>query len=387
MKAHFKRSMKEYEARYLKEKLKETEQKVEEGAKHLDASKDMYKLTYSQEDTRMGLSSTLASSSINNHAKNRKTLTKRSMSLNKKTRIMHSSENISNSSTYSPSSSPKDYVVKQEGVDMEDNNNDLIIDESASLIDEKGTERDLKDIESEQNTAESNADEITKRYCNDINNVAKEEDIVVDDNFDNQEEAFVSSKRRRIPSDNSSISSRNESIKIYRNSDFKNNFSSNRVLENYSVGEDCSENEEENINNPGDRFQDGQDCDSSIEEELNTKCNWCQRSGPCSIKMHVSEETELERTKEERNDTLGNEYSRQNKKSGQKKGFCNERCFSLYRRAAFKKNRRCEWCRRPSKQPLTVKDNKHRYFCRYVITEHEKMPVPNEYNQVLLFTA
>ena len=41
MKAHFKRSMKEYEARYLKEKQKETGQKVEEGAKHLDASKDM----------------------------------------------------------------------------------------------------------------------------------------------------------------------------------------------------------------------------------------------------------------------------------------------------------------------------------------------------------
>ena len=247
MKAHFKRSMKEYQARYLKEKHKETEQKVEEGPKHLDASKDMLKRTYSQEDTRMGLSSSLASTSINNHAKDTKTLTKRSISLNKRTCKMHSSENISNSSTYSPSSSPKDYVVKQEGVDMEDNNNDLIIDESVSPIDEKGTERDLKDIESEQNTAESNSDEITNRYNNDINDVAKEEDIVVDDNFDDQEEPFVTSKRRRIPSDNSSISSRNESIKIYRNSDFKNDFPSNRVLENYSVGEDCSENEEENI--------------------------------------------------------------------------------------------------------------------------------------------
>ena len=368
MKAHFKRSMKEYEARYLKEKHKETEQKVEEGPKHLDANKSMPKLTYSQEDTRMGLSSSLASSSINNHAKDTKTLTKRSMSLNKKTCNMHSSENISNSSTYSPSSSPKDHFVKQEGVDMEDNNNDLIIDESVSPISEKETERDLKDIEAEQDTAESKSDKITNRYNNDIDNVAKEEDIVVDDNFDEQEEHFVSSKRRRIPSDNSSISSRNESMKIYRNSDFKNNLSSNRVFESYSVGEGCSDDEEENIINPGNRLQDGQDCDSSIEEELNTKCNWCQRTGPCSIKMHVSEGTEPERTKEEQNCTLGNEYSRQSKKSGQKKGFCNERCFSLYRRAAFKKNRRCEWCRRPSKQPLTVKDNKHRYFCRYVST-------------------
>ena len=112
----------------------------------------------------MGLSSSLASSSINNHAKDTKTLTKRSMSLNKRTCNMHSSENISNSSTYSPSSSPKDHLVKQEGVDMEDNNNDLIIDESVSPISEKETERDLKDIEGEQDSAESKSDKITNRY-------------------------------------------------------------------------------------------------------------------------------------------------------------------------------------------------------------------------------
>ena len=89
MKAHFKRSMKEYEAKFLKERHKEKEQKAEKGPEHLDARKNMPKLTYSQEDTRMSLASSLPSSSITHRTKDTKTLTKRSFPLHKRVNNMH----------------------------------------------------------------------------------------------------------------------------------------------------------------------------------------------------------------------------------------------------------------------------------------------------------
>ena len=128
------------------------------------------------------------------------------------------------------------------------------------------------------------------------------------------------------------------------------------ILENAILeDEEVSENEEENVNITQERLDDSRNCDNSVEEEMNRKCNWCQRPGPCSIIMQVSEPIDGDGRKHILKDQR---YQRD------KKAFCSERCFSLYRRAAFKKNRRCEWCRRPSKHPLPVKDDKNRHFCR-----------------------
>ena len=361
MKAHFKRSMKEYEAKYLREKNKETQKNAKIASEHLDANKNMPKLHHYQEDTRMNVASTVVSSSVTNCMKDAKTLTKRS--LHKRTLTMHSSEDMNSAKTYFPSNSSKDQVLKQEedDVDMEDNNNDLVIDEGDSVADEKETQRPLNMIESEQNNSKGSADKDTD-YDDDVNDAAMERDIVVDDDLDGEEEHFVSSKRRRIPSDSGSTFSTSQFMKAHKRDDSQLDIIMNRRPEYFAFDEECSENEEENINTTADRIEDGEECDNSIEEELNIKCNWCQRPGPCSIKMQVSEDTNEERKDKNGDRILSDSQSCQN--FGQKKAFCNERCFSLYRRAAFKKNRRCEWCRRPSKQPLSVKDDKHRYFCR-----------------------
>ena len=91
----------------------------------------------------------------------------------------------------------------------------------------------------------------------------------------------------------------------------------------------------------------GQNCDTFQEEreggEDMRKCSWCQRPGLCPLV-------------ESSGGIAG---------GGKCKAFCSERCFSQYRRAAFKKNRRCDWCHRPGKQPLNlVKDELNRQFCR-----------------------
>ena len=370
MKAHFKRSMKEYEAKYLREKNKETQKNAKIASEHLDANKNMPKLHHYPEDTLMNVASTVASSSVTNCMKDAKKLTKRS--LHKRTLSMHSPEDMNSAKTYCSSNSSKDQLLKQEeDVDMEDNNNDLVIDEGESIVDEKETQRHLNMIESEQNDTKHSADKDTD-YDDDVNDEAMERDIVVDDDLEGEEEQFVSSKRRRIPSDCGSAVSTSQFMKAHRRDNCQKDISMNKLIfhnltpeqksEYYPFDEEYSENEEENINTTADRIEDGEECDNSIEEELNVKCNWCQRPGPCSIKMQVSEDANEERTDKNGDRKLSDSQSCQN--FGQKKAFCNERCFSLYRRAAFKKNRRCEWCRRPSKQPLSVKDDKHRYFCR-----------------------
>merc|ERR1711994_553298 len=90
--------------------------------------------------------------------------------------------------------------------------------------------------------------------------------------------------------------------------------------EYFPFDEECSENEDENINTTADRIEDGEECDNSIEEELNIKCNWCQRPGPCSIKMQVSEDANEERTDKNGDRKLSDSQSCQN--FGQKKAFC-----------------------------------------------------------------
>ena len=360
MKAHFKRSMKEYEAKYLRENNKETKKNAKIASEHLDANKNTPKLHHYQEDTLMNVASTVASSSVTNCMKDAKTLTKRS--LHKRTLSMHSPEDLNSAKTYFSSNSSKDQLLKQEeDVDMEDNNNDLVIDEGDSVVDEKETQRHLNMIESEKNDSKCSADKDTD-YDDDVNDAAMERDIVVDDDLDGEEEHFFLAKRRRIPSDSGSTVSTSQYMKAHRRDDCQKDVITNNRPDYFPFDEECSENEEENINTTADRIEDGEECDNSIEEERNTKCNWCQRPGPCSIKMQVSEDANEERKDKNGDRKLSDSQSCQN--FGQKKAFCNERCFSLYRRAAFKKNRRCEWCRRPSKQPLSVKDNKHRYFCR-----------------------
>lgn len=53
------------------------------------------------------------------------------------------------------------------------------------------------------------------------------------------------------------------------------------------------------------------------------------------------------------------------------KSFCSERCFAQYRRAAFKKTRVCDWCRKAVGKEveslMTVQDKDTQLqFCKYV---------------------
>ena len=366
MKAHFKRSMKEYEAKYLKENNNEKKPKSKFGSEQLDEGKNMPKFNHSQEETQMNIASSVASSSMNTTIKDTKTTTKRSFLSHKRAYNIHCSGNMKSSVMNFHSNLSQDHLKQEEGdVDMEDNNNELIIDESESVEDSKETLRDVRIDETHEKVFESNLDN-NRKYNDSATHEGKEEDIVVDDEIDGEEDHCFSSKRRRTPSENQSVPSSSQLIKAYRTDcNPENDILKKQLSESFSIGEDESENEDDNINITSDAIEDGQDCDNSLKE-VNIKCNWCQRAGPCSIKMHVSDETKPERMEGEGKNILRDHHSRQNKHSREKKVFCNERCFSLYRRAAFKKNRRCEWCRRPSKQPLLVKDNKHRHFCRYV---------------------
>ena len=109
MKAHFKRSMKEYEAKYLKEHNKEKQQKPKLGSEHLDVSRNMPKVNHSQEETRMNIASSVASPSANDTIKDTKTTTKRSLPLNKRTYNFKCSDNMKSSITQFQSNLSKDH--------------------------------------------------------------------------------------------------------------------------------------------------------------------------------------------------------------------------------------------------------------------------------------
>ena len=71
-----------------------------------------------------------------------------------------------------------------------------------------------------------------------------------------------------------------------------------------------------------------------------TQCFWCKREGVCQIVTNQSED-------------------------GGETGFCTERCFSQFRRASFKKNRKCDYCFRPWKvtEVTALDPDSSKQFC------------------------
>ena len=356
MKAHFKRSMKEYEAKYLKDNKNEKPNKPKIGSENQAANKNMPKPNHSQE-TQMNLATSVAHTSFINSTKDTKTPTKRSFPFQKRAYSnIHSEENPNLSKhAQSQSNECRNYAVKEEyDIDMEDNNNQLVIDESDSIVEKQDVVATFRNDDTKQISTEIDRDITLESKTDDVEE-SKEEDIVVDDDVDRHPGQQLPLKRSRIVSgDVPSLpsSTQNLKTKTYTHNPIpRRDILENAILED----EEVSENEEENVNITQERLDDSRNCDNSVEEEMNRKCNWCQRPGPCSIIMQVSEPIDGDGRKHILKDQR---YQRD------KKAFCSERCFSLYRRAAFKKNRRCEWCRRPSKHPLPVKDDKNRHFCR-----------------------
>jgi hypothetical protein len=55
--------------------------------------------------------------------------------------------------------------------------------------------------------------------------------------------------------------------------------------------------------------------------------------------------------------------TRPSSSASSKKSFCSERCFSHYRRAAFKKNKACDWCRKKNEGTIIDGDTQLQ-FCK-----------------------
>ena len=357
MKAHFKRSMKEYEAKYLKDK-NDKQNKPKIGSENQTTNKNMPKPNHSQE-TQMNLASSVANTPFINSTKDTKTPTKRSFPFRKRAYSnIHSEENPNlDIQSQTQTNECRQYSVKEEcDIDMEDNNNQLVIDESDSIAEKQDVVTTFRNDDTKQPSTEIT---MNKHLDSDNDTVdeGNEEDIVVDDDVDRHPGQQLPLKRSRIisgdvPSLPSSTQNTAAKTSTY-NTIPRIDILENTILE----AEEESENEDENVNITQEILEDNRNCDSLVEEERNRKCNWCQRPGPCSIIMQVSEPIDGEGRKH-----ILRDQRFQNQRD--KKAFCSERCFSLYRRAAFKKNRRCEWCRRPSKHPLPVKDDKNRHFCR-----------------------
>ena len=134
MKAHFKRSLKEYEAKYLKDNKHE---KINKPSKGLDdASKtktDMPKPNYYQE-TQHNLTPSVARASLmNSSKKDSKTARKTSHPIYYRASSPRHSKQVedpeSNSGPIDLKTSARYSMPKLCDMDMEDNNNELVIDE------------------------------------------------------------------------------------------------------------------------------------------------------------------------------------------------------------------------------------------------------------------
>ena len=362
MKAHFKRSMKEYEAKYLKDNKQEKLNKPSRGSDDTSKIKtDMPKPTYSQE-TQHNLTSSVASASLmNSSKKDFKTTRKTSHPIHHKLLShRHSTERQAPENNFGSPNSPLRYSMpKHCDMDAEDNNNELVIDEGDSVIDKDDMASNLLNENSNHSSIEGKRNIYVVNENENSDEGADEDDIVVDDVFEEQQE------RHRTPVLRQGLAL--ESPPKARHNTTPESFKPNAECTQQSMEDgvmdmdDFTEgaSDEESSNSKQGRFEDAQIHDAVEEEERNTKCNWCQRPGPCSIIMHVSESLEGDGDEKQEIKPL-----RRHSFKKERKAFCCERCFSLYRRSAFKKNRRCEGCRRPSKQPLVVRDAKNRQFCR-----------------------
>ena len=90
--------------------------------------------------------------------------------------------------------------------------------------------------------------------------------------------------------------------------------------------------------------EDDEDEDRDKEGQCSESCEWCHRATASSTQF-----------------TMRTEGMR-------KKIFCSERCFSQFRRAAFKKSKVCDWCRKTADKFITAaRENKGAklQFCRY----------------------
>ena len=365
MKAHFKRSMKEYNSEFLKDN-DNCQGKQRPGFQPLTGHKNMPKPNHSA-DTDGNLASSVASASLinqKNDIKNKgfpKRPQKSIYSLKKAISKTYHQLN-SNDGTDQTSHQGCD-------IDMEDNNNELVIDEGESTIeiDLAGCSQDTETQKHEKKpTLNKSNDDITSIDKDTIDNDKDEEDIIVDD-IDGKQENELQFSTKDLVEDNITSPTSPTPEKVTNICGLHlNTFRHRRELQD-DVGFMTDEVAEETIDDGSKTenvyqgtYKDDQNIDRLIlENERRRKCNWCQKPGPCSIVMQVSESMELD-AKKPASKNLHNDSKRD------KKAFCNERCFSLYRRAAFKKNRRCEWCRRPNKQPLSIKDEQHRQFCRLV---------------------
>lgn len=366
MKAHFKRSMKEYEAKLLNDSNNEKQHKLKRGFEYLTEHNNMPNPNNDQE-TQIDLATSPTNTMLmNSTRKDAKTPTKRSAHPFHKQLHRNNSTFELSSAKYPPMDSSNEcgnVSIKQDcDIDMEDNNNKLVIDEGDSIDDKHDIVSSFESDETDQSLCGVNS-------INIINNEdtlaeGNEEDIVVDDDVDEQDRYQGLLSRRGLDQEHGASLTLPSQALTTATYTFNNAVSRTRALEDMTIdigdaADDGSENEDENLSVTKERIENETSCDDLVEEERKRKCNWCQRPGPCSIIMQVSESLE---EGEERMKHIKHKHHHSSQK--QKKAFCCERCFSLYRRAAFKKNRRCEWCRRPSKQPLPVKDDKHRQFCR-----------------------
>ena len=366
MKAHFKRSLKEYEAKYLKDNKHE---KINKPSKGLDdASKtktDMPKPNYYQE-TQHNLTPSVARASLmNSSKKDSKTARKTSHPIYyRASSPRHSTQGEdpeSNTGTFNSKTSATHSMPKHCDMDMEDNNNELVIDEEESIVDKDDVSSNLLNENSNQSSTEGKRNIYVINENENCNEVGDEDDIVVDDVFEEQQERHQTPVfRQGLDLESPPRARHNTTPESFEpNTECSRQSMEDGVVDMDDFAEGASDVDEESSNSKHGRFEDAQIHDAIEEEERNRKCNWCQRPGPCSIIMHVSESLEGDG-----DDLKDIKNLRRHTSKKERKAFCCERCFSLYRRSAFKKNRRCEGCRRPSKQPLLVKDAKHRQFCR-----------------------
>ena len=364
MKAHFKRSLKEYEAKYLKDNKHEKINKPSKALDHTSKAKtDMPKPNDCQEIQHNLTSSVASVSVVESSKKDLKTARKTSNPINQKpSSHRHSTESQApenKSGSLNSNASLRYSIPKFCDMDAEDNNNELVIDEGDSVIDKDEISSNLLNENSNHSSTERKRNIYVINENENSNECGDEDDIVVDDVFEEQQERRQTPVLRQgLALESPQRARHNTTPESFKpNAECSQQSTEDGVMDMDDFAEGASD--EESSNSKQGRFEDAQIHEVVEEEERNRKCNWCQRPGPCSIIMHVSES--LEGDGDEKQDI---KHLRRHSFKKERKAFCCERCFSLYRRSAFKKNRRCEGCRRPTKQPLLVKDAKHRQFCR-----------------------
>ena len=159
MKAHFKRSMKEYEAKYLKDNKHEQINKSSKALDHASKVKpDMPKPNYCQETQHNFTSSVASASVIECSKKDFKTARKTSTPFHQKpSSHRHSTESQApenKSGSLNSNASLRYSIPKFCDMDAEDNNNELVIDEGDSAIDKDDMASTLENENSNHSSIE-----------------------------------------------------------------------------------------------------------------------------------------------------------------------------------------------------------------------------------------